>query len=115
VAVCAATSVHARTWFVDDDALDCFDADHATVQAAIDAAEPRDVVVVCPGVYAEQLVIRKPMSLIGQRIGSSVPIIRPTLLPETVVSGLSGNPLTAGVIVDAEPPVAIVSLELDMS
>jgi hypothetical protein len=115
VAVCAATSVHARTWLVDDDALDCFDADYATVQAAIDAAEPRDVVVVCPGVYEEQLVIRKPMRLVGQRIGSSVPIIRPMLLSETVVSGLSGNPLTAGVLVDAEPPVGIEGLELDMS
>lgn len=43
----------------------CNSPQYATIQAAVAAAAPGDHILVCPGTYAEQLVITKPLTLRG--------------------------------------------------
>jgi Periplasmic copper-binding protein (NosD) len=47
--------------------LSCSSARFRTIQSAVNAAGPGGIVVVCPGTYHEQVVIKKPVSLEGQR------------------------------------------------
>src|SRR5205814_6051339 len=42
---------------------------YATIQAAVDAAAPGAIITVDAGVYAEKVVISKPMSLRGAQAG----------------------------------------------
>jgi nitrous oxidase accessory protein NosD len=51
----AMVAAHAATLLVPEQ--------HSTVQAAIDAAQPGDTVLVSPGVYRESLQIEKPLTL----------------------------------------------------
>ena len=44
--------------------------DHPTIQAAIDAAVPGDLILVAPGVYEELVVMYKPVALQGWGAGS---------------------------------------------
>ena len=54
-----------RTWVVDADGVQCGNADFSSIQAAVDAAQPGDVVRVCPDVYAESVLVDKPLTLKG--------------------------------------------------
>jgi parallel beta-helix repeat protein len=47
------------TLVVDDDGGDCPNADFATIQAAVTAAEPGTTILVCAGTYREQVTITK--------------------------------------------------------
>lgn len=68
-----ASVASAATLTVDDDHGDCPAAGYVSVQAAVDAAAPNDVIVICPGAYAEgsgapatnALTIDKPLTLKG--------------------------------------------------
>ena len=53
--------VTAKTIYVDDDGT----ADYSNIQAAIDIANPGDIVYVYSGTYYENLDIPKTISLIG--------------------------------------------------
>jgi len=44
----------------------CATAAHTSVNAAVAAASAGDMVVVCDGTYHEQVVVRKPLHLVGQ-------------------------------------------------
>ena len=44
----------------------CATAAHSSVNAAVAAASAGDTVVVCDGIYREQVVVRKPLHLVGQ-------------------------------------------------
>jgi len=61
-------------------------AHFTTIQAAIDAANPGDIIRVSPGSYPEQLTIGKDLKLTGSGAGST--IIR---APETLVAGAAGT------------------------
>ncbi len=52
----AAPSLSAATLVVDDDAVQCPARTHASIQLAVNAASPGDVVDVCPGTYAPFLI-----------------------------------------------------------
>lgn len=75
LAVVAATTVavghgHAfasspPTLVVDDDGVQCAHAEFASIQAAVDAAQPGSIVRVCPGRYAESITVTKPLTLRG--------------------------------------------------
>jgi parallel beta-helix repeat protein len=56
------------TWIVDDDGP----ADFRTIQEAIDAAAPGDTIFVRPGTYIENVVVYKPLSLIGQNASHTI-------------------------------------------
>lgn len=46
------------------------DGDHTSIQSALDAASPGDVIEVTPGIYPENLVVNiSPLSLVGPRSG----------------------------------------------
>lgn len=63
---------------------------YATIQAAVTAASPNDVVDVAAGTYAEQVVIRKSLSLIGA--GYSSTSINATNFPNGVLLDGLNNP-----------------------
>ena len=44
----------------------CATAAHSSVNAAVAAASAGDTVVVCDGIYREQVVVRKPLNLVGR-------------------------------------------------
>lgn len=48
-----------RALVVDDDELDCPNADYTTIQAAVDDAEPGATIHVCAGIYHERVKITK--------------------------------------------------------
>ena len=62
----APASAPPSTWVVDRDGAECSKADFTSIQAAVDAARPRDVIRVCPDLYAESLIVDKPLTLIGE-------------------------------------------------
>ncbi len=75
----------------------CRTAAFATIKSAIRAAAARDTVVVCAGTYHEQVVIAKPLSLVGRRAIIDETNVKPSL----TVSPPGVGPLTifAGVVI----------------
>ena len=55
-----AAPASAATWIVDDNGLDCLNANQVSIQAAVAAAAPGDNIQVCRGVYNEEVDINKP-------------------------------------------------------
>jgi parallel beta-helix repeat protein len=53
------------TLVVDRDRAQCANADFTSIDAAVDAAQPGDVIRVCPDLYAETVVVDKPLTLRG--------------------------------------------------
>lgn len=53
------------TWVVDRDGVQCSNADFTTIQAAVEAAHPGDLIRVCPDIYPEQVTVDKPLALVG--------------------------------------------------
>jgi len=49
-----------KTWYVDDDMLDCSDADFTRIQDAMDASSFGDIIIVCPGNYHQTDFIIEP-------------------------------------------------------
>jgi parallel beta-helix repeat protein len=69
--VAAASPGGTHTRFVDDDHLDCPQAQFVSIQAAVLASGPNDKVIVCPGTYTEQVRITAAQT--GLRVESLVP------------------------------------------
>jgi hypothetical protein len=81
------TQPGASVWTVDDDGVQCPNAQFERIQEAVEFASPWDTIVVCPGVYAEQstpvnstlnpvaagatngLTINKPLKIVGAGAG----------------------------------------------
>jgi hypothetical protein len=78
-------------------------ADYPTIQAAVDAAQPGDVIAIAPGVYEEQVVVT--VDLVLQGSGTQATVIRaPTELPYSV-----GAAWTRPIVV-AHPPATQVTI-----
>lgn len=93
----------ANVWTVDDDGVQCPNAQFEHIQEAVEYANPWDTIVVCPGVYAESskplnsaanpvgegqmdgLTITKPLKIIGA--GKS----KVTIRPATTLTTLGGS------------------------
>jgi hypothetical protein len=96
----------ANVWTVDDDGVQCPNAQFEHIQEALDYANPWDTIVVCPGVYAESstpinsaanpvaegqmngLTITKPVKIIGA--GASKVTIKPASTL-TTLGGATGS------------------------
>jgi nitrous oxidase accessory protein NosD len=44
----------------------CSAPDYPTISAAVAAAQPRAIIVVCPGLYREDVLINKPLRMVGR-------------------------------------------------
>jgi len=111
------TSAWAKVLIVDDDNNDpfqCSQPQYHTIAAALANATAGDEIRVCPGTYAEQVVLTQAIQLTGISFGTAQPIIKPTTLPATRASLLGDNPVAAAIIVDGNP-FRITNLVIDLS
>ncbi len=99
---------------VDDDNVPCITgrAFH-TINAALAAANSGDEIRICPGVYPEQLVLTKPLTLRGQPVANNRAIIMPADLLASRQSTQGAKPIRAAILVDA-PRVVLEGLDVDL-
>src|SRR5262249_23519793 len=81
VALCPAGQARANILVVDDDNVPCFSAPYHNINAALAVAEAGDEIDVCPGLYSEQVVLTKVLTLRGMPVGSQKAVIMPPALP----------------------------------
>jgi len=62
-------------WTVDDDRVQCPNADFTSIQAAVNQASPDDTIIVHDGTYDEQVIINKSLTVQGT---GSTPVIKPS-------------------------------------
>jgi nitrous oxidase accessory protein NosD len=74
----------------------CSSAKYRTIQAALNAAPSGGTVVVCPGTYHEQVVIKKPVSLEGQQATIDETGVTPTF--KLTIPGLGTKTIYAAVV-----------------
>lgn len=60
-----ASAAGAKTLIVGQPNTPCPDAQYSTIMAAVNAAAPHDRIRICPALYPEQVVITKPLTLVG--------------------------------------------------
>jgi pectin methylesterase-like acyl-CoA thioesterase len=76
-----------KTLTVGQSGANCPNAQYTTIGAAVSAANSGDVVEICPALYAEQLVITKPLTLVGIEVnGVNRVLLQPSL---TVLANLA--------------------------
>src|SRR5262249_61361115 len=89
----------------------------ATIQAAVAAAAPGDTVRVCPGVYAEQVEIDRPLTLRGIASGTldaAISVPPAGGLARHAADPHRGNrPVAAQVLVRGPPGVVPTNLAID--
>jgi PKD repeat protein len=87
---------------VDDDRVQCADADHTTIQDAINAASAGHVIFVCPGVYPEnapgKLEVNKTVTLAGAQNGVDARS-RLAGMPESIIADVVGTSVSASNVV----------------
>jgi hypothetical protein len=104
----------AVTRIVDDNKADCPEAAYTSIGAAIAAASSGDRIRVCAGVYPEQVVLTKSITIAG-RIGlSGRPIIRPTTLGVTPASLIGPKAVRAGVVID-QTGASLRDVDIDLA
>jgi hypothetical protein len=83
-AIVRTNAAASQTHLVSADQKICPTARYTSIQAAIDASLPGDVINVCPGVYNEQIVISKPVTVNGVTVNSlDVALLQPSALVPT--------------------------------
>lgn len=99
---------HKPDLLVDDDKVQCPTATFTSIQDAINAAKPGNLIRVCPGTYNEQLSIDKSLSIEGDN-GA---ILSPSNMTVNA-SGSSGGPIAAAILVKEAANVKIEGLIVD--
>jgi hypothetical protein len=102
----------AATLWVNDDELtptppgtSCSDAGYTTIGAAVAAALPGDTIMVCAGTYIENVVLNKPLMLLGAQAGvnacgrmvASESVVTPAIVAVPTLTLVTGS---AGSIID---------------
>jgi len=87
-----------RTWTVDDDGP----ADFHTIQEAVNAASPGDVIYVRNGSYYEHVVVNKALSLVGENRSATVIDGKGT---GTVMKILASHIIVSGFTIRKSPPM----------
>jgi hypothetical protein len=90
-------------------------ASFANISAAVSSVPPGSTIQVCPGVYAEQVVIKQPLNLEGISISNSdqatVAVPSGGLMPN--VTSTFGESVAAQILVENAAPVNITNLTVD--
>ncbi len=75
----------------------CRSAAFRTIRSAVNAARPGGKVIVCQGTYHEQVVVSKPLSLVGRRATIDEAGVTPTL--QVSIPGLGTQTIFAAVVI----------------
>jgi len=94
---------------VDDDKVQCPNAAFSRIQDAVDAATPGAVIRVCPGNYAEQVAIHKPLTILAD----SGAVLMPGTMKQNTTSLLDGTPLATAILATDTTDVTIEGLVVD--
>jgi nitrous oxidase accessory protein NosD len=114
VLLCLATvcaNSHAKTLIVGQPGAPCPNAQYITITDAVNAANPGDVVAICPALYPEQLIIAKPLTLRGLTVNG----VGRVLLQPSLVAGFGGLPFEAVIAVTNTHDVTVENLAIDAS
>src|ERR1700704_1702565 len=104
---------HGAQLFVDNDHVQCPNAQYTTIQSAVNAAPPGATINVCPGTYPETVRINKPLTVRGIRVGNeNLILINPPLAAANTTS-LNGPPVAAIVLVERTSNVTLDDLTVD--
>ncbi len=99
-----------KTLVVGQPGAPCVNAQYTTIGAAVSAAKPGDEIDICPALYPEQLVITKPLKLVGIEVnGVKRILLQPSL------TDLLGLPTEAVITVMSTQNVVIENLAIDAS
>ena len=105
----AAHAAPASTLRVSNNPAICPGAKFTSIQDAINAAAAGDTIVVCNGIYAEQLSITKSLDIEAD----SGAFLVPASLPQNATSLATGNAIAAAVLVSGAMNVTISGLTVD--
>ena len=98
---------------VDNDLVQCPDAQYTSIQAAVNAASPNATISVCPGTYAEEVRIAKPLTIRGIAVGNeNLAVIMPPIAAANTTS-FGGTPTAAIVLVEKTSNVTLDNLTVD--
>jgi len=117
-ALSIATLSSAATWRVGKPNTGCPGAQYTTIKDAVKAAAAGDVIQICPALYAEQLTIRKPLTLLGLRTDNvNRVLVQPSSLTPAVTDdgAVGGLPIEAAIAVIDTHGVNIENLAIDAS
>ena len=101
--------MHGGTLIVNNSATPCPGATFTHIQDAINAASSGDKIVICNGIYSEQLSINKSLTI---RADSGA-ILAPAPLRQNATSLTTGNGIAAAVLVNGATNVSMVGLTVD--
>jgi hypothetical protein len=105
---------HGAQLLVDNDKVQCPNAQFTSIQAAVTAAPAGAVIKVCPGTYPETVRISKSLTVRGIRVGNqNLILINPPIAAANTTSLATGNPLAAIVLVDRNATVTLDDLTVD--
>src|SRR5262249_12930889 len=105
----SSSPAHRSRLVVDDDKLECPNAQFSSIQAAVDAASPGDEIHVCKGLYAEQVNIRKPLEINADN-GAT---LKPSAMQANAASLFDAAPIATALLVADTTGVSISGLTVD--
>jgi hypothetical protein len=91
----------------------CEAPQYATIQQAVDAVSPGTSIKVCPGTYAEQLVLEKSVKVIGADPASAPTVTAPEVVAHPTGPCATGAEADVEVMVCGASPVRLSNLHID--
>jgi hypothetical protein len=106
---CPASRAEKQHLVVSHDKVECPKATFNLIQDAVDAASPGATIRVCKGNYAEQVVIRKSLTIEAD----SGAVLMPGTMQQNTTSLFDGAPIAAAILVANATDVTIEGLIVD--